>query len=493
VFRVHYNDSSENRDVGDHYAAEAGARGVFTFSSREGACVRLPPGTETTDVYTTVEDAAYNLIRLQRIFVAHIALVCPPFSGHLNPMTALGCALQQRGHRVTVLGVADVRTKVQAEGLEFYPIGHSDFPLGSMAEVIAQLGALHGLAGVRYELADIQRRTIMLCRDAPAALRAIQADGVVVDQIELSGATIAESLGLPFVTVYNALMIDRDPWVPPVYTLWPYRTTRSAQLRNRLGAALGLYITRPVRSTLNAYRRQWHLPPVRSDADFLSPLAQISQLPAAFDFPRRSLPPYYHYTGPFLARARPSIPFPWDRLTGQPLVYASLGTLQNRARAVFHAMAAACAGLDVQLVLTLGGGGKVSDYHDLLGSPLVVEYAPQLELLARARLTITHAGLNTVLESLSYGVPLVAIPITNDQPGVGSRLAWSGAGRVVPLARLDASRLRIAVRSVLANPNYHRQAARLRDAIQGSGGAPHAAAIVEQAVLTHTSVPNTTT
>jgi len=39
--------------------------------------------------------------------------------------------------------------------------------------------------------------------------------------------------------------------------------------------------------------------------------------------------------------------------------------------------------------------------------PLVVEYAPQLELLAKARLTITHAGLNTVLDSLSNGVPLV--------------------------------------------------------------------------------------
>jgi len=47
----------------------------------------------------------------------------------------------------------------------------------------------------------------------------------------------------------------------------------------------------------------------------------------------------------------------------------------------------------------------------LPGSPLVV-YAPQLELLAKARLTITHAGLNTVLDSLSNGVPLVAIPIT---------------------------------------------------------------------------------
>lgn len=63
----------------------------------------------------------------------------------------------------------------------------------------------------------------------------------------------------------------------------------------------------------------------------------------------------------------------------------------------------------------------MSSLPELPGNPIVVNYAPQLELLKIADLTITHAGVNTTLESLSNGVPLVAIPITNDQPGVAAR------------------------------------------------------------------------
>src|SRR5205807_10507854 len=92
------------------------------------------------------------------------------------------------------------------------------------------------------------------------------------------------------------------------------------------------------------------------------------------------------------------------KLDGRPLVYASMGTLQNRQKHIFGIIAEACAGLDVQLVLSLGGGGKPEDMEELAGGPIVVEFAPQLELLKRAALCITHAGLNTALECLSNGV-----------------------------------------------------------------------------------------
>ncbi|WLT39734.1 hypothetical protein NON20_10065 [Synechocystis sp. B12] len=68
----------------------------------------------------------------------------------------------------------------------------------------------------------------------------------------------------------------------------------------------------------------------------------------------------------------------------------------------------------------------------LPGNPLVVNYAPQLELLQRTALTITHAGLNTTLECLNNAVPMVAIPIANDQPGVAARIAWAGVGNLFP-------------------------------------------------------------
>jgi len=62
---------------------------------------------------------------------------------------------------------------------------------------------------------------------------------------------------------------------------------------------------------------------------------------------------------------------------------------------------------------------------------IVVSYAPQIEVLRRSSLCITHAGLNTVLESLSNAVPMLALPITNDQPGVAARIANKKSGVVI--------------------------------------------------------------
>jgi MGT family glycosyltransferase len=140
--------------------------------------------------------------------------------------------------------------------------------------------------------------------------------------------------------------------------------------------------------------------------------------------------------------------------------------------------------LDAQLVISLGGSATPESLGSLQGNPLVVGYAPQLELLKKASLTITHAGMNTTLESLNNGIPMVAIPIANDQPGVAARLAWAGAGEVVPLARLTVPKLRNAVQKVLTEDSYKQNAVRLQEAIQRAGGVIRAIDIVEQAVST---------
>src|SRR5262249_2929652 len=149
-----------------------------------------------------------------------------------------------------------------------------------------------------------------------------------------------------------------------------------------------------------------------------------------------------------------SIPFPWGRLDGRPLVYASLGTLQNRREPLFRCIAEACGACGVQLVISHGGGLTPSQARELPGAPLVVDYAPQIELLQRARLPITHAGLNTVLDALTHGVPLVAIPITYEQPAIARRIEWTGAGRSIPLRDVTRSTLQRIVRMVLDDDRY---------------------------------------
>jgi len=107
---------------------------------------------------------------------------------------------------------------------------------------------------------------------------------------------------------------------------------------------------------------------------------------------------------------------------------------------------------------------------------------PQLELLQRASLTITHAGLNTTLESLSQGVPMVAIPVGNDQPGVASRIAWTGTGEVVPFRKVSSTRLRAAIEKVLSTPAYRAAALRMRESIREADGLNRAATVIENAL-----------
>ena len=127
-------------------------------------------------------------------------------------------------------------------------------------------------------------------------------------------------------------------------------------------------------------------------------------------------------------------------------------------------------------------GSRNQELEARAGAPIVVPFAPQLELLRRATLTITHAGLNTALESLTQGVPMVAIPIANDQPGVASRLEWLGVAEVVPPARLSVPRLRACVGRMLSEPRYRVKAQHWKGKIARADGLAQAANIVEQAI-----------
>jgi MGT family glycosyltransferase len=375
----------------------------------------------------------------------------------------------------------DVRTRAQSEGLEFLPIGQRDHPEGSLAESLNRLGHLRGLAALRYTIGAVARTTEMICRDAPEAIRAAGVDVLLVDQTEPAGGSVADYLGLPFVTVCNALALNREAAVPPPFTNWTYRESCWCRARNRLGYIASDRIMRPVMRVIASFRRRWGLPAHRSPEDSFSRLAQISQQPPAFDFTRRALPRRFHYVGPLRGNSGPKSSFPWDQLDGRPLIYASLGTLQQSKEHIFHCFAEACADLDAQLVIAHNGGLDDRAIALLPGKPLTVSYAPQTEVLSRSRVALTHAGLNTVLDALTYGVPIVAVPVTYEQPAIAARVEWSGTGRSLPLARLTVQRLRALVQEVLDQPSFALNARLVAASIRTAGGVRRAADIAEDA------------
>ncbi len=408
-------------------------------------------------------------------------------------MLALGRELQRRAHRVTLFGIPDVARQARDAGVGFAEIGRAEFPDGSVAAFTNELGGLSGTrANIRWHGND-RRLAEAMCRDGITAIGAGAADGLIVDQMDPAGSSVADALEIPFVTLCGSLAVNWEPGIPPVYTPWMQHSAGWARLRNRAAFMIAKQTLRPVRHVVDSYRRRWGLPERRLTSTYFheSRLAVIAQLCAELDFDRAMLPPWFHYVGLMRdsANAQASVPFPYSRLTGAPVVYASLGTLLQGAKPrSFEAIAKVCAGRGAQLVITLGGAAGARDaLRALPGDPIVVDYAPQLDLISRSTLVITHGGLNTVLESLSYGVPLVTMPIAFDQPGVCARVKRSGAGVVVHRARL-ASELPEAVRTVLENERFVQSAQRLRASLAECGGVSRAAWIAERALASRAPV-----
>jgi zeaxanthin glucosyltransferase len=420
--------------------------------------------------------------------MTHFGVICPTGS-HLTATFALGDELQQRGHQITFINILDAQARILAANFEFRAIGVAERPIGSDAKILAHRGTLSGISSLKDSLRTAHQDMQIILQEAPQVIRSAGIEALLVDQCSPLGGTVADHLNIPFISLCNALPLNREISIPPMFTAWEYSPTWGAQLKNKLGYTLSSILTKSITRLKTEYRQKWQLPAHTHPNDNYSQLAQLSQQPAEFEFPRAHLPPHFHFTGPYHSPiGREPDTFPWEQLTGQPLVYASMGTIQNRLFPVFETIAAACVGLDVQLVISLGGGMPLESMSTLPGAPLVVRYAPQLALLKRAALTITHAGLNTALESLTYGVPMVAIPIANDQPGVAARIVWSGCGEMISISDLTVARLRSTIRQVMTQDSYKIQVLRLQSAIRNAGGVTQAANVIESAMTTRAPI-----
>src|SRR6185312_9413150 len=154
----------------------------------------------------------------------------------------------------------------------------------------------------------------------------------------------------------------------------------------------------------------------------------------------------FEFVGPYVPEDRDcEIDFPWDRLTGEPLIYISLGTTFHNAPEFYAACFQAFNNCPWQVVLSTGG-------QPLDGAPenfIVRRFVPQLQILRRADLLITHGGMNSVNEGLYFGCPMIVVPQRGDQHLVGARIAELGAGLTIAASHAAPESLRTAAAEIL--------------------------------------------
>jgi MGT family glycosyltransferase len=404
-----------------------------------------------------------------------LGFICLDLPGHLNPMSSLALQLQARNHEVVFLYSSG------AAGLPFVRGPEKDHINESLPEVSKK----EGQDALQFSMRAVLTQTEAILKSLPAIVQANGIDALIIDIVQFYAELGALQLGMPYVHVSTGVHHDYSGYTPLCLYGWPHETTPAALARNREGVAKWTNLLESVNEGIKAHAKSVGLKIDWNNPDStLSPLASITQVPRAFDFESSHWPSQFHHTGPFHnGKGRKKVDFPWERLTGEPLVYASMGTILNGQVDVFHTIVAAVAkNKNLQLVLSIGDQIDPKQIGSAPNNAIIVKQAPQLELLKQATVCITHAGLNTALESLAQGVPQLAIPITYDQPGVAARIAHKKTGVVTSLDKSTADHLASLLNQVLTDPTYRENARKLQKAIAEANGLSVAADLIEESL-----------
>ena len=369
-------------------------------------------------------------------------LVVPPFTGHVNPLSAVAAELAGRGHQVAWAGDTVFLARLLPACAKVFPVW-SPVP-DRPADVL-------GFAAWRF----LWERTLIPLAQAmlPGVLQAIEEwepSALVVDQQALAGALAAHRTGLP----------------------WATSATTSSEITDPLAAmpAVGRWVS----GLLTELRLRFGDPMAEHDLRFSPHLVLAFTTPALAG--ESAVPAPIRFVGP-ARRTAPHVEFPWDRLDDRPLVFVSVGTLNGDSGARFLSGCVDALGErpDLQAVV-VDPGGTLRDVPDHV---IVRREVPQTDVLDRAALVVCHAGHNTVCEALDRAVPLVVAPIRDDQPVIAEQVVRSGAGVRLRFAHARAAQIGTAIDNVLADDSYRAAAKRIQESFAQAGGARAAAAGLE--------------
>ena len=375
-----------------------------------------------------------------------------PATGHSNPSLPLVAELVRRGVRVVYHNTDPFRPQVEVTGAEFRSYGKA-YQFEPEQDVAAPFRAMGMILAASEEL---------LPRLIPAA-RAEQPDLVIYDTMCPWGKQVAQALGVPtvassaimLVAARNFRALPPDPRMqlgllprlPIVLAgLWRYR-----QIARRIGRKFGL--------------------PSPGPLDFFGNPGDITLVYTSrlFQVGAHLLDDSFKFVGPPIAPRSDGGDFPLDWLQGQ-VVYVSLGTLFNVRPDFFRACLAAFQDTPHRVVMSIGRKIPLESLGPIPPNCLVRPHVPQLEVLPRTSLFITHGGMNSVNESLWYGVPMLVAPQVGDQYVIAHRVAQLGAGLYLDPQRFTPASLRRDAARVLADPSFRQQSAAIGESFKAGGG-----------------------
>jgi MGT family glycosyltransferase len=378
-------------------------------------------------------------------------------AGHAFPAIALARALAGRGHDVTVETWGRWREAVEGLGLRFYAAEeYTVFPPP----------APDGSEGPTA--ADAAQALVPMMEE-------MRPDLVVSDILTVAPVLAAEVTGCPWVTLIPHVYPPQESGTPFfAFGFLPARTAvgRAAWRASQPVLEAGL---RRGQEEFNETRARVGLAPLdRFHGGISGELALVATFPQ-LEYPR-SWPAHVKVTGPmFFEIEHPEIELPPGE---EPLVLVAPSTAQDLEARLVRVALEALADEPVRVVATLNLM-RPSEPIEVPANALLVDWLSYSQVMPQADLVITHGSHGTSVRALAEAVPVLACPALGDMTENGARIAWAGAGLMLPRRLLGLGALRVAARRVLREPRFRRRAGEIAAWSRENDGAERGAELVE--------------
>ncbi|WFE41132.1 glycosyltransferase [Micromonospora sp. WMMD998] len=423
--------------------------------------------------------------------MARILVATTPGDGHVNGMIQAARALVEDGHDVHWYTGRAFAPKVERIGAVFEPMQRAyDWGGKSREEAFPSHTGLTGLGSMVAAFRDIfigAAYEQML--DLLALLERFPADVVVTGETMYGAGFAAEHRGLPTAWVATSIYVFSSRDTAPLGLALPPSTTPVGRLRNsalRRATRSLVPALRDVRQRADAARRRAGLTPIdRGPFENIVPhpaLYLMGTVPS-FEYPRTDLLPQTRFVGPFTNPPPTEFDAPrwWPEIEeGRPVVHVTQGTVAHDAQRLLRPTMDAMADDDVLVVVTTGRQQAIADLGPVPSNVRVESFIPHSALLPHVDAMVTNGGYGGVNTALSYGVPLVVVPASEEKHEVAARVAWSGVGVAVRRRMPSPSHLRTAIRTVLRDPSFRARATDLRNEYERHDAPRRAAELIAQ-------------
>ncbi len=379
-----------------------------------------------------------------------VLLTTNPGIGHLNPMLPIATALRQAGHQVAFASSASFCPIIEARGFQAIAAG-LDWLETEVEESFPESRDMSPEELSSWFMTDLFT-DIAAHRMVPDLLEIgvrWKPDLIVRNDYEFGSCVAAECLGIPQATVSICFFMSPS-------------------------------LLKPLIGDQLAYLRSVHGLAPYPALDMLYPYLYLTYAPFSCQQPEsagnQGAPPGDMHTD------EESLPG-WIRdMPERPTIYASLGTVFNRVPDIFPTIVEGLHDEQVNLIVTVGQNQDPGQFGAQPSHIHIERYIPHTLLFPICDLFVTHSPFYTVMSALSYGLPLLMIPIAGDQPAHAARIASLGVGRVLKrkthsesyfdesVPELSPETIRTTVRELLGDPGYKMNARRIRSDIAALEG-----------------------